>query len=92
MAETRLLTDQLAAGNIEVTIPAGQTGGRAVIELPFDPVGCVATPRGAASGYTCSTQERDGVEEVVMSRTGSTAETVVRDVSYIAWGSDFTER
>ena len=84
MNQTRLLTDQIAIGNIEVTIPAGQTAGRAVIDLPFEPVGCVATTRGAASGYTCSTQERNGVEEIVMFRTGSTAEAAVRDVSYIA--------
>lgn len=92
MAQTRLLTDQVAIGNAEVTIPAGQTVGKVTLDLPFDPVECVATPRGAASGYTCSTQELDSEEQIVMFRTGSTAQAAVRNVSYIAWGAEFTNR
>ena len=92
MAETRLLTDQVAVGNIEIQFAAGQDTARATIELPFEPVGCVAAPRGAASGYTCSTQEYGRGEQVVMFRTGSTAGAATRDVSYIAGGSDFTSR
>lgn len=49
-------------------------------------MGCVACPRGAVPGYTVSTQENNGVEEVVIFRSGSTASSVTRSVAYVVWG------
>ena len=92
MMDTRLLTDQLAAGTVDAPFAAGMNSARVVVPLPFTQAGAVATMRGAATGYSCSTQEHAEGLEIVCFRTGSTASAATRAVSYIAWGSDFTER
>ena len=56
------------------------------IETPFEPRGCVACPRGASPGYTVSTQEVGGVEQISVFRSGSTASAVMRTVAYVVWG------
>lgn len=73
-------------GVSDITIPQGQSFAKIAVETPFEPKGCVASPRGAAPGYTVSTQESSGVEEIVMFRTGSTAAAVTRSVAYVVWG------
>lgn len=90
--DTRIITDQLAAGTVEAPFAAGSSTARVVVPLPFTQAGAVATMRGAAAGYSCCTQEHASGLEIVCFRTGSTAQAATRAVSYIAWGRDFTER
>ena len=73
-------------GVADITIPQGQLYGRIAVETPFESRGCVASPRGASPDYTVSTQEVDGVEEIIMFRSGSTASPVTRSVAYVVWG------
>ena len=74
------------SGVADITIPQGAVNAKIAVETPFEPRGCVACPRGAVSGYAVSTQESNGVEEIVMFRSGSTASSVTRSVAYVVWG------
>lgn len=73
-------------GTSDITIPQGSVNAKIVVKTPFTPVGAVACPRGATPGYTVSTQENAGVEEIVMFRSGSTASSATRSVAYVVWG------
>ena len=73
-------------GTQDVVIPSGSSNAKIVVETPFVPAGAVASPRGATPGYTVSTQENGGVEEISIFRSGSTASSVTRSVAYVVWG------
>ena len=73
-------------GTVDIELAQGQNFAVANVETPFEPKGAVACPRGAAAGYSTSTQEVAGVEQIVIFRTGSTASSVTRSVSYVVWG------
>lgn len=73
-------------GTVEIIIPQGSNFAKAAVETPFEPKGCVACPNGAMPNYTTSTQVYGGGIEVVMFRSGSTASSVTRSASYVAWG------
>ena len=70
----------------DIVIPSGSPNAKIVVETPFEPRGCVACPRGATPGYTVSTQEYGGFEEISIFRSGSTASSVTRAVAYVVWG------
>ena len=82
----RLSVSRIVYGTQDVVIPSGSSNAKIVVETPFAPMGAVASPSGATPGYTVSTQEFDGVEEIVVFRSGSTASPVTRSVSYVEWG------
>ena len=86
IAELRDSVSRFVFGVEDITIPQGQVSARIIVETPFEPRGCVASPRGAVPGYSVSTQESGSVEEIVMFRTGSTASSVTRSVAYMVWG------
>lgn len=85
LEELRDSLSHFTYGIASVEIPSGHTAARVNVETDFAPKGAVATVRGAVGGYFVTTQELEGVEQILVHRT-NTSGSVRRDVNYIIWG------